>query len=742
MSKTLFAEVVLDNALDRSLDYAVPGDLSSAEVGMRVEVPLQKRLAKGTITRIKSDSPFPKARPLSSLLSEKPLIDQDLFQLALWMGKYYSAPLSKVFKTLLPPSLRDEKTSHKAQSFVRPLVEKKQLAEETKTLRGKYPAQASILDLLLQNPKGLLLSELLEKANTSASPVQTLAKKNLLSLEKVQIDRSPVFSHDFFPTKPKVLTDEQQRTLASILETLKSFQTHLIHGITGSGKTEVYLQAIAETLLLGQGVLFLVPEIALTAQMIERFKGRFGAEKIAIIHHRLSAGERYDMWHKIHKGEAKIVIGARSALFSPIPNLGLIVVDEEHESTYKQTEEMPKYHARDLAVLRGKWAKCPVVLGSATPSIESYTHALKGKYHLHTLSHRPDSARLPEVTLVDMKKEFEKAGGYTLFSSPLIDGIKKRLERGEQTLLFLNRRGYNTSAQCEACAFVAECPHCCLTLTYHLGNETLACHLCDFRQRPPRSCPQCKKEGPLKFKGAGTEKVERVLHALFPSIRTLRLDADTTRHKGSHEKIFKAFRSGKADVLVGTQMIAKGLHFPQITLVGVMGIDGSLNIPDFRASEQVFQLLTQVAGRSGRGELSGEVIIQTHLPEHPLFQLAKNQDYPSFYHDEIEVRRLFGFPPFKRLIKCTFSGKNEAIVEKRAKEFRVALIKGLPKESEILPVTPCGYARIKEMYRFQFLIKTEKIFPALAPLEKTKGTFGKAGGVRLSIDVDPTSTFF
>ncbi|NGX27725.1 MAG: hypothetical protein K940chlam6_01663, partial [Chlamydiae bacterium] len=419
----------------------------------------------------------------------------------------------------------------------------------------------------------------------------------------------------------------------------------------------VYLQAIAHILKQGMGILYLVPEIALTAQTIERFKGRFGGEQIAVLHYRLSDGERFDAWHKIRKGEAKIVIGARSAIFSPVCNLGLIIVDEEHESSFKQSEEAPKYHARDVAVMRAKFSSCPVVLGTATPSIESYTNALQGKYQLHRLSMRADNASLPKVTIIDMKQEFERAKGFTLFSEKLLKGIKERYAKGEQILLFLNRRGYHTTAICSACSHIEKCPHCDLPLTYHRREATLSCHLCDFRKPTPKSCPSCHADGPLKFKGAGTEMVERSLHALFPDIRTLRLDADTTRHKGSHEQIFKQFRSGKADVLIGTQMIAKGLHFPMVTLVGVLGLDGSLNIPDFRASENVFQLLTQVSGRSGRGELMGEVLIQTHLTKHNTILHAASGDFESFYAEEIETREMFGFPPFTHLVKFSFSGE-------------------------------------------------------------------------------------
>lgn len=736
-----FAEVILDSSLEEPLDYAIPADFTHLKAGMRVLVPLRGKTAKGTILNVKTHSSFA-AKPLAQILNEEPLVSTELFKLAAWISKYYSAPLSKVLKTILVPSLRDETIQHKTQSFIKPLLSLEKLREKCEELRSKRPAQAKVLDELLRSPKGLFMSELLENSGVTDSPVKTLEAQKILQMQKVQIDRSPIFEHEFFPTKPKKLNPEQQKTLEAILETCGTFQPHLIYGVTGSGKTEVYLQAIDHVLKLGKGIIYLVPEIALTSQTIERFKGRFGGEKIAILHHRLSSGERFDAWHKIKSGKASIVIGARSAIFSPVPHLGMIIVDEEHESSYKQSDETPKYHARDVAVVRAHLTKCPVILGSATPSLESYFNTINGKYQLHRLQQRADKAVLPEVKIVDMRKEFERNKGFVLFSDPLISGIKTRIEKGEQILLFLNRRGYHTAAQCPTCSYVVGCPHCELSLTYHLGEKILSCHLCDFRQSPPLSCPQCHADGPLKFKGAGTEMVERALHALFPAIRTLRLDADTTRHKGSHEKIFKEFRSGKADVLIGTQMIAKGLHFPLVTLVGVIGLDGSLHIPDFRASETVFQLLTQVAGRAGRGELPGQVIIQTQLPDNSIIAHASKQDYEAFYDEEIQTRELFGFPPYTHLIKFSFSGSDAALCESQAKRFRELLIKALPSNVEINPVIPCGYAKIKGKYRFQCLVKIEKVQQILGQVGQLRAQFGKKGDIRLAVDVDPLTTFF
>ncbi len=727
-----YAAVVVDLAVPKSLDYAIPPD-TQAEIGMRVKVPLRGRMVLGTILEFKEKPEVEKTSFIDTLLPES--IPIDLLKLGLWIANYYCSPFFKVIKQLMPPSVRQGMTE-KQQLFVKPLLSRPELAELCLTKSG---AQRDIIDALLQAPKGLLLTELLEKTGATKSPVTTLAKQKVLSLAPLTIDRNPLDAHDFFPTKTKILNPEQQTAYDQILSSIdsKTFQTHLLFGVTGSGKTEVYLQAIEQTLSQGRTALFLVPEIALTSQTTERLRSRF-QEKVAILHHRLSAGQRRDSWHKIRSGEISLVVGPRSALFSPLQNLGLIVVDEEHDTAYKQTDEMPCYQARDVAVMRGKLCDATVILGSATPSLESYTNALAGKYHLNPLVARADSASLPKVEIVNMKLEYGKAQGFTLFSEKLLDGIKSRIASGEQTLLFLNRRGFNTSSSCEACGEAVTCPHCSITLTFHKGDNLLSCHLCGYETRPLTECPSCKAHDSFKFKGAGTEHVERSLHAIFPDIRTLRLDADTTKHKGSHDKMFKQFRAGKADVLIGTQMIAKGLHFPSVTLVGILNPDLSLHIPDFRAAEHVFQLITQVAGRSGRSQLRGEVILQTTLPSHPVFLQAAALDYPAFYTAEIEARRSFNFPPFCHLVKLIFSGEDAAATEKYAQTLRSSLIQKLPSTYEINPVIPCGYAKIKNQFRFQCLIKGASTRPITDLLK----TVTSPSSIKLLIDVDPLSTYF
>lgn len=738
------AEVILEIAVGKTLDYSIPLELREKVVpGMKVEVLVRGYLRRGYIYKIKEYSSFHQLQPIAKILFEEELIDKDLFDLAAWISRYYYAPLNKVIKMLLPAAIRKDNKA-KEQFFIIRKKTKQEIREYILTHRDKHPSQAAVLDVVLSVKKGILLSELMEKSQVSRSPIETLIKNGFLERSVAQIDRSPVLNFEYFRSPPKKLNEEQLQTYEKIAEDLekKAFRTHLIHGITGSGKTEVYLQLAEKCLSLGRSVIMLVPEISLTAQTIERFQSRFD-EPIAILHHRLSDGERFDVWHKIRRGECRIVVGARSAIFSPIKNLGLIIVDEEHESSYKQSDEPPCYNGRDIAILRGSMNQSVVVLGSATPSLETYYNAVKGKYSLHYLGNRAEQSNLPKVAIVDMRLEKER-GGHHVFSNPLLDGIRKRQQLGEQTILFLNRRGYHTNLSCASCGETVKCSHCSVSLTFHYSEEHLACHLCGFSiSPPPKNCPSCKSNQTMKFRGFGTEQVERTLHAIIPDIRTLRLDADTTRHKGAHEQLFRAFRTGKADVLIGTQMIAKGLHFPSVTLVGVLNSDSSLNIPDFKSGEATFQLITQVSGRSGRGILPGEVIIQTYNPEHDVIQMASQQDYIRFFNQEIESRELFGFPPFNHLNKITFSGKEEARVVLVAKEVREQIAKILTDSYVIHPVVPSGYSKIKDDYRYQLLLKGPSVYQmnealqrVLIPLSK------KSGDVHIHVDVNPSSTFF
>ncbi len=738
-----YASIVLDVAIHQTLDYGISeSQLPFVQPGTRVEVPLRGQLRLGYVLNIKNSSPYSSVQPIHRLCSETPLIPPDLFQLALWVSEYYCAPLRDIFRILLPPGVR-KGMNPKEQLFVMRGKSREELRKKCAEWQNKKPAQVAILEAMLPVKKGLLLSHLLEQTKGARRTVDTLVKQGLLVVDSVRLDRSPFVHEEYFPTKPKPLNEEQAEALKKIEASLTKdlFETHLLYGVTGSGKTEVYLQAIDLALKAGKGILMLVPEISLTTQTIERFRSRF-KEKIALLHHRLSQGERNDEWHKIHNGNARIVIGARSAIFSPIVNLGLIIIDEEHEQSYKQQEQSPCYQARDVAVMRGKLTQSVVILGSATPSFESYYNAQRGKYTLSLLHKRATIASLPCMTLVDMRKEFDKAKGWTQFSDSLLNAIEKRYRQGEQTILFLNRRGYHTILLCQACRQSVKCPRCDVSMTFHLGDNCLSCHLCHHRfQPPPAVCPRCRSQKTLKFRGVGTEQVERALHAIFPSIRTLRMDADTTRHKGSHQKLLREFGTGKADVLIGTQMIAKGLHFPEVTLVGILNGDAPLHFPDFRASETTFQLVTQVAGRAGRGVRPGEVIIQTALPEHPTMQYATRQDYMGFYQEEMAVRELFRYPPFTQMTKFLFSGKNGKQTKDAAEDFQQALIQELSSQFEFQPVIPCGHAKIKDLYRYQFLIRGPTMLNLHEALKKIEEKRRLPRQVKLFVDVNPSSTF-
>lgn len=740
MEKTLtqnVAEVALERSLGKLLDYAIPDELRpTLTIGSLVEVPLQKRFEKGIIMGFKERSPYT-LQPILRSCGEGTLIPEDLFALAQWISRYYCTPVGKVLRQILPAPIRKE-LGAKQQLFVSRKATRDHLASVAASLRNTFPAQASVLDVLLKVEKGILLTDLLEKASVSRSPIDALVKKNLVEVRPLHIDRSPLENAEFFQSPPKALHPQQFEALQAILAslTISDPSVHLLYGVTGSGKTEVYLQAIEAALAAGKGVILMVPEIALTGQAVERFRARF-PNRAAILHHRLSDGERYDQWHLLRKGELQVAIGARSVLFAPVQKLGLILVDEEHEASYKASEEMPAIHARDMAIVRGRICKAPVVLGSATPSLESMYHALQGRYQLHRLTHRAElGAHAPKMRFIDMRKERER--GHSLFSQDLLKSLKERLDRREQSLLYLNRRGYFTLQMCLGCQQPVSCPHCSVSMTFHKDENQLLCHLCAYAQPPPRECPSCKGTQSLRFRGVGTEQVERQLHKLLPEARTLRLDADTTRHKGSHEQILRQFGQHRADILIGTQMIAKGLHFPNVTLVGILQAESSLQVPDFRATETTFQLITQVSGRAGRAQLPGEVILQTSMPDHPLFQHAAAQDYEAFYQEEVASRELAGFPPHGRLARIIGSGSEEELLTESMQALFDLLKNSFSSEVEVYPPCPCGRAKVKDRFRMQILLRAPR--PGL--FQEVLHRIPSFKNLHLFLDLDPIHTFF
>jgi primosomal protein N' (replication factor Y) len=735
-----FVAVLLDKGIQKPLTYAVPTHLEeSIEEGQRVFVPLRKSSVKGTILNLLEKAPNYPVKEVEGIICKEEVINEDLKKLAYWMADYYATPLPFVLKTILPGSLRKD-LGVKKQYKIKTLLKGEKLLTYISQIRAKNPKHAEVLDIIIGEKGGIFLSKLLEK-KVSLSAINTLIKNDILKKELVDIDRSILEDFNFFKTKAKILNEDQQNAFSQIAKSLEmaTFKTFLLHGITGSGKTEVYLQAIEKTLLLNKTVLMLIPEIALTSQTVERFKHRF-EDAIAILHYRLSDGEKTDTWKNIAAGKIPIVIGARSSIFSPIPNLGLIIVDEEHELSYKQVDEMPCYNSRDVAVMRGFYSGSTVVLGSATPSLESIYNVMEKKYTYLNMSKKAVSNNPLEIKIIDMNQERENGKGFTMLSETLLSEIKKRIDTGEQIILFLNRRGYFSCQVCRECGKTVSCPSCEKSLTYHRGEKILACHLCNFEKPAPiTKCPSCGSMETLKYQGPGTEQVERSLHSIFPEIRTLRMDRDTTKHKGSHETILKQFRAGKADLLIGTQMIAKGLDFPLVTLSAVVGADSSLHIPDYRSSESLFQVITQVVGRSGRGELKGLALIQTYYPEHPVMKACLNDDFKGFIKSELADRKLCNFPPYFKISKLIFTSIDKIMANKTADNFYTFLKNTLGDEISIYKPIACGYAKIKDKFRFQIIIKSKTTNKLSSVLKNHPIKIPSK--VRLLIDINATSTF-
>lgn len=623
--------------------------------------------------------------------------------------------------------------------FIQAAKEFEQLEEIRLGLRKGAKKKEQLLYYLqrLGTEKVTAVKEMKELGFSTAL-LNEAAKNGWLTFIEKEAYRDPFANQTFEKTTALSLNAEQQVAVETILQSVQEqqSQTYLLEGITGSGKTEVYLQVIAEVLNQGKTAIMLVPEISLTPQMVQRFKSRFG-EHVAVMHSGLSQGEKYDEWRKIERGEAEVVVGARSAIFAPIENIGVIIVDEEHEASYKQ-EETPRYHARDLAIWRSEYHHCPVVLGSATPSLESRARAQKNVYQRLRLTQRANqAATLPTIDVVDMRQEVEN-GNVSSFSMSLQEKLQERLEKNEQSVLLLNRRGYSSFVMCRDCGYVLPCPNCDISLTLHMDSKTMKCHYCGHEERIPYRCPNCGQDK-IRYYGTGTQKVEEELQTLLPDSRILRMDVDTTRRKGAHEKILRTFGEGQADILLGTQMIAKGLDFPNVTLVGVLNADTALNLPDFRSSERTFQLLTQVSGRAGRAEKPGEVIIQSFNPEHYAIQLAKAQDYEDFYTKEMYIRHRGDYPPYYFTVQITASHPEENEAVKQMFQIARKLKQGLSPQAILLGPTPNAIMRVNNRYFYQVIIKYKQE-PMLQPLLKeilTDTQRATARGLKLSIDAEP-----
>lgn len=732
----LFASVVVETGFDEPLDYMIPLSLKSTlQVGMLVRVPLRKRLETALVLELKSTSPFEeKLKEIDSLLSDEPLLSPHRVYLALWMSHYYCCSLRRVIQVMLPKVAREVSAATEGPLWVSRQMSIDECAQAAAHMRSKQAPRARVLDVMLKVRGGVLLSELLEKAQVSPSPVQTLQRDGFIKVAPLP-DATDLSVHRYFRSPAKTLSHEQQQALETIKLSLdaQKCQVHLLYGVTGSGKTEVYLQAMHYALAKGGSCLLLVPEISLTPQTIDRIRARF-EQQIAILHYRLSAKQRTRQWEEIRQGRIKIIVGARSAIFCPCDDLSLIIIDEEHEGSYK-SEESPHYHVREVAIKRAQQSGATIILGSATPSLESYYRAKSGQYQLLQLCDRASDAKMPQVQVVDMLPEYEKAQGLTLFSSTLLDELKATLERGEQAMLFLNRRGYFAQAQCLGCGQSIMCPNCDLNLTYHRSALKMICHLCHYNCAPVQQCPHCKSPNQLKFRGWGTEHVQSSLHKILPGVKTVRIDADTTRHKGSLEQLLREFRTHKADVIIGTQMIAKGHHFPGLTLVAVLNPDSQLLIPDFRASEHLFQLLVQVFGRSGRSHLPGKVIVQTAQQHAQIFQLAAKHNYTAFALQELFIRKRFGYPPYVHLIKITVRGPNEDKVIGASWQLHSQISSKLPSSCMISSPGEGAWRRIQGDWRQIFLIKTAKPHTITAILKECKKNL-ETPSILIDYDVD------
>jgi primosomal protein N' (replication factor Y) (superfamily II helicase) len=742
MMKPAYVRVVIDRAIHRELDYLIPETLvERVGVGSRVRVPFRDKSSLATVVALLEQSEAKGIRPIEAVVGEAPIVSEPMLELARWISAYYCCPIETVMRSLLPQVIRRAEVGWKKQLFVQP--GRKIDNAEFEKLRKRAPRQAELLEAISRLDAPVRATQLLRQTSLDNQTLRALVKRGLAELREEAVIRDPHADEQFIATSNLILNQEQSHALNEITQALdspKDARPILLHGVTGSGKTEIYLQAIRAALSRGRTAIVLVPEISLTPQTVERFKGRFAEaqDAVAVLHSHLSEGERHDEWHKIHSGRAHIVIGARSAVFAPLKNLGLIVVDEEHETTYKQ-EEAPRYHARDIAVVRAKIEKCAVVLGSATPSLDSYHNAATGKYRLATLSQRIDEKQMPLMRIVDLRQERRKEKAAAILSERLRAAIADRLEKREQTILFLNRRGFSTSLLCSNCGEARNCPNCSVALTFHrhpAAAGRLSCHLCGHTAAVPKNCPACGKDA-LIYAGFGTEKVESTVAHIFPKATVRRMDADSMTRKEAYRETLRNFRAGKIDILVGTQMIAKGLHFPNVTLVGIINADLSLHLPDFRAGERTFQLLTQVAGRAGRGETSGEVFVQTYTPFSPSIQFARHHDFAGYFQQELEFRERCDFPPFKHAILITVRSAHEGRAKLSAETLKRRLKEALPEEFILGDATPAPLEKLQGQFRFHILIRGGAIMRLSRFVRETLDKLPFPEDVTVAVDVDP-----
>jgi len=662
--------------IDRTFHYSIPEKYSEAiAVGKRVFVSFQNRTVVGYVVGLADEADVKDVKEIISVIDAEPILSEEMLKLTRWIKDNYFCSWGSAIEAAIPAGIK----------------------------KGRAAIGARIL------ARG---------EDESAAEVH-------------------MKTDGFAKSAPRVLTEEQSKALELIAEYIDNRQhkTFLLHGITASGKTEVYLQAIDHVLAKGRQAIMLVPEISLTPQTIERFVSRFGGH-VAVLHSKLTPAKRFLEWKNIKDGKARIVVGARSAIFSPVDNLGLVIIDEEHENTYKQ-DDVPRYHARDVAEERSRLNNCPLILGTATPSLESYYKAKSGEYKLIKITKRIDERLLPKVKIVDMRMELATRKRITIFSKVLLDAVDRTLKNKKQAIIFLNRRGFSTFVNCKKCGLILKCKRCDTVLVYHFEYKKLICHYCGYKAEPPDICPKCRS-GYIKYFGLGTERVESEMSRAFAHAHIARMDSDTTVKRGSHDRILAQFKSGSVNLLVGTQMIAKGLDFPEVTLVGVVSADVNLNLPDFRSSERTFSLLTQVAGRAGRGEDGGEVIVQTYAPHHYAILTAAKHDYEKFYAEEIIARKELLFPPFVNMIKVTVRARNEELTLKAATALAEA-IKAEDKDAMVGGPAPAPISRMRGYFRYNIMMKGHDKSAMCSLLKKALTAFRKPHGVLVAVDVDPIS---
>ena len=707
--------------IDRVFDYSVADCfLDIIKLGIRVKVPFGKMELEGFVVEVKDSSDI-EVKDILDVIDDEAILNSELLELGKKMQEATLATLISCYQIMLPKALKAKNGQVINKKFDTYYYLNKDIV-----CYGKLSAlQEKIINLCME--KEFVLRK--ELVNISLSSLNTLIKKNILLEKKLEHYR---LSYNEKIGAKKELTNDQKSVVDEVLANTGYFP-YLLFGVTGSGKTEVYMELIEDSLTKGKTSIVLVPEISLTPQMVLRFQKRFG-DNIAAIHSALSDGEKYDEWRRIVSGEAKIVIGARSAIFAPLNNIGMIIIDEEHSDSYKQDDSNPRYNAKDIALLRGKYHNCPVIMGSATPSLEVFARAKKGVFKLLELPNRINGKSLPKINIIDMNEMISKTKGH--FSPVLLEAINDRLLKNEQIILLLNRRGYSSFVTCKNCGYTFKCPNCDITLTYHKSSRTLRCHYCGYGTKVYDTCPECHEKS-INDLGVGTEKVEEELNKLFPESKILRMDFDTTSRKGMHEKMIKDFKNHEYDILLGTQIVSKGLDFDNVTLVGVINADTSLNIPDFRSSETTFSLLAQVAGRAGRSDKEGEVVIQTFNPEHYAIQYTKRYDYLGFYNKEMSIRRELKYPPYYYICYVKISGKdNKYIYEeslKITKLFHNKLINMI-----ILGPSPCTIFKLNNIYRYGIILKYKSDEGLREVLNKVIEHYKDNRNIKIDVNFNPS----